>query len=71
MDSNTCKSRFLGDLIKYFLQLSKVCSPHMQSESFAGTFSPITNNLKLNCFLVTVTKTAMNHFTHSDYKQQI
>lgn len=58
MDSSSSKSRFLGDLTISW-KVSKVHSLH--SQGFAGIFSPISSNLKLNSFVVTMTETGSAH----------
>lgn len=71
MDSSSFKSRFPGDLTISW-KAPKVHSLH--SQGFAGIFSPISNNLKLNSFVVAMTKAATaQHLAHeslSVYKQQ-
>ena len=61
MEPNTLKSRFLGHLANWLLQQPQVCSPHIPGQSLAGSFSPITNDLKLHYFAVSVTKAATDH----------
>lgn len=58
MDSSSFKSRFPRD-VTISRKEPKVHSLH--SKSFAVFFSPISSNLKLNSFVVTMTKAATTH----------
>lgn len=61
-DSSSSKSRFPGDLTVSW-KAPKVHSLH--SQGFAGIFSPTSNSLKLNSFVVTMTKAgAAHHLAH-------
>lgn len=50
MDPYTFKSSFPRDLTKSSTEQPKVCSPCIQSDSFAASFPPITTDFKLDYF---------------------
>lgn len=71
MDSSSFRSRFPRDLTISWKE-PKVHSLH--SKSFAGFFSPTSNNFKINSFVVTMTKAATAHHLAQEslsvYKQE-
>lgn len=75
MDPYTFKSSFPRDLTKPSTEQPEVCSPCIQTDSFAASFPSITTDFKLDYFMVTVANMTTNcHSTHetlSVYKQKI